>query len=388
MADEPTIAVYRDRLLPPSETFVLAQGESLRRFTPYYLGSRRVPGLPLPEERTLVVNGGGVLGKVSEAGHQLLGWDPVFARRAGRLGAELIHAHFGPDGVRALPLARALRLPLLVTFHGYDATVKDEYARRSFYSHRVFVRRREILKREARLFIAVSEFIRGKLLERGFPQEKVIVHHIGVDTEVFQPDPAMAREPVVLFIGRLVEKKGCEYLIRAMSLVQRARPDAELVVLGDGPLRPGLERLAGRTLRRHRFLGIQPPETVRRWMNRATVFSVPSIVAETGDSEGLPIVFCEAQSMELPVVTFATAGNPEAVAHGKTGFVAAERDWRGLSEYVLMLLQNDALRREFGAAGQRRARSLFDLRRQARALEEIYDGVLDGTKVVSGELVG
>ena len=376
MAEKVVIAVYRDRLLSPSETFVSAQAESLQHFIPYYLGSRRVTGLPLPEERILVVNGGGISGIAREAIFRLRGWDTTLARRTRGVGAELIHAHFGPDGVKALPLARALQMPLLVTFHGYDATMKDQYARRSFHGHRVYVRRRDVLKREARLFIAVSEFIRGKLLEQGFPPDKVLVHHIGVDTEIFRPDPTVTREPVVLFVGRLVEKKGCEYLIRAMSRVQKTRPEAELIVIGDGPLRPSLERLAGERLRRHRFLGMQPPDSVRAWMNRARVLSVPSIVAETGDSEGLPIVFCEAQSMGLPVVTFATAGNPEAVANGETGFPVPEKDWKALAASILLLLDNDGLWHRFSTAAQRRVRTKFDLRKQTSVLESVYEHVL------------
>jgi colanic acid/amylovoran biosynthesis glycosyltransferase len=388
VAERPAIAVYRDRLLPSSETFVLAQGESLRRFVPYYLGSRKVQGLPLPERRTLVVNGGGPVGKLGEAGHQLLGWAPAFARRVRKLDPVLVHAHFGPDGARALSLVRTLRVPLVVTFHGYDATIKDEYARRSFYSHRVYIRRRETLKQEAKLFIAVSRFIRERLLEQGFPPEKVVVHHIGVDTEVFRPDPAVTREPVVLFVGRLVEKKGCEYLIKAMEQVQAARPEVELVVIGDGPLRSDLERLAQRTLRRYRFLGTQTPADVRAWMSRAMIFSVPSITAESGDSEAFGLVFAEAQAMGLPVVSFASGGVPEAVAHSETGFLVAERDWKGLAENIMLLLKSNTLCQKFGTAGRRRVRSLFDLRTQSDALETIYARVLREVGTAGGEYVG
>lgn len=388
MADKPAIAIYRDRLLPPSETFVSAQAESLQRFVPYYLGSRMVQGLPLPLERALVVNRGSVMSKIGEASHQLFGWEPNFARRVRKLNPVLVHAHFGPDGVRALPLARALRVPLLVTFHGYDVTIRDEYARRSFYSHRVYVRRREVLKREARLFVAVSEFIREKLLEQGFPPKKIVVHHIGVDSEAFRPEPGVPREPVVLFVGRLVEKKGCEHLVRAMGRVQAKSPEAELVVIGDGPLRPNLELLAGRTLRRYRFLGTQPPSSVRAWMNRASVFSVPSLTAESGDAEAFGLVFAEAQAMGLPVVSFASGGVPEAVAHGKTGFLAAERDWKALAEHISSLLGDDALRRRFGVAGRKRVCALFDLRKQTEELEGIYEKVLRETVTTTGMPVG
>ena len=377
MAEKPVVVVYRDLLLSPSETFVLKQAEALRDFSPYYAGSRLVPGLSLPPERTSVVNRGGLLGKASEAAFKLRGSAPHLLRCLRKLNPALVHAHFGVDGVRALPLARALRVPLLVTYHGYDATVKDEYARRSFYGHRDYLRRREALKRQARLFLAVSRFVKGRLVEgQGFPPEKIVVHYIGVDTSAFRPDPAVPREPAVLFVGRLVEKKGCEYLIRAMSRVQATMPEAELVVIGDGPLRPALERLAGETLRRYRFLGTQPQESVRAWLNRARVFSLPSVTAESGDSEGLPTTVIEAQASGLPVVSTIHAGIPEAVAHGETGFLVPERDWEGLASSILLLLRKDALCHRFAVAGKGRVRALFDLQKQTALLEEIYEDVL------------
>lgn len=376
MFKKPAVIIYKDHLLPPSATFIRSQAEALHGFIPYYAGSRLVPGLPLPKERTLVVNRGGPLGLVHEVSYKLWGVAPTFEQHILKLNPILIHAHFGPDAARVLPLVRALQIPLMVTFHGYDATIKDEYARRSFYGRRVYLRRKEALKCEARLFIAVSEFIKRKLLDQGFLPEKLMVHYIGVDTETFQPDLAVPREPVVLFVGRLVEKKGCEYLIQAMSKVQAVRPEIELVVIGDGPLRLSLERLARKMLQRYRFLGAQPPDYVRAWMNRAKVFSVPSITATSGDSEAFGIVFAEAQAMGLPVVSFASGGVPEAVVHGETGFLAAEQDWQGLAKYILSLLEDDGLWQRFSVAGQRRVRALFDLKKQTHALEEIYKLVI------------
>ena len=373
---KPAIFIYKDDLLPPSQTFVRNQAEALQGFIPYYVGSRLVQGLQLPKERTLVLNRGGLLGKAREVPYKLWGLAPAFVEHLRKLNPLLIHAHFGPDGLRALPLAQNLRIPLLITFHGYDATVKDEYAQRSLYGHRVYLHRRKVLKSKACLFIAVSEFIKGKLLEQGFPADKLVVHYIGVDTETFSPEPAVPREPIVLFVGRLVEKKGCEYLIRAMSRVQEKRSDVELVVIGDGPLRSTLEQLAKESLRRYQFLGVQSPDCVRTWLSRAQVFSVPSVTADSGDAEGFGIVFVEAQAMGLPVISFANGGIPEAVTHGETGFLAAERDWKVLAEYILHLLEDEILWQRFSQKGQERVRTMFNLRSQTRALEEIYDAVL------------
>lgn len=376
MGGETPIIIYRDGLLAYSETFVRDQAEGLEGFTPYYAGSRRVEGLDLPEGRTVVVNGGGPSGKAAEVLYKLSGVAPGFYRRVEGIRPALVHAHFGPDGVSAIPLARRLGAPLLTTFHGFDATMTDEHARRSFYRHRAYLRGRERLQHEGKLFLAVSEYIKRRLVDVGFPPEKVVVHYNGVRTDLFRPDPGVEREPVVLFVGRLVEKKGCEYLVRAMSLVQETVPEAELVVAGTGPLREGLEGLAARTLGRYRFLGALPPGEVRAWMGRASVLSVPSVTASTGDAEGFGLVFAEAQAMGLPVVSFDGGPIPEVVAHGETGFLAPERDWEALAAYISRLLEDGSLRDRMGEAGTQRVREKFDLRERTRALEGVYASVL------------
>src|SRR5262249_33500233 len=159
------------------------------------------------------------------------------------------------------------------------------------------------LQRGAAKFLCVSDFVRQKLLARGFPPEKTEVHYIGVDTAFFQPEATVPRSKLVLFVGRLVENKGCDFLLRAMGAVQVTQPDAELVVIGDGHLQGRLENQAAELhLRNYRFLGMQPPAVVREWLNRARVFCVPSVEIASGASEGFGLVFAEAQSMGVPVV--------------------------------------------------------------------------------------
>lgn len=375
MHKKPTVIIYRHLLLQSSETFIRGQAEALQQFTPCYVGSRLVPGLQLPEERKLVVNQGGMLGKMNEVSSKLGKFTSNFLQQVGNLHPTLIHAHFGQDAAMALPIANKLQVPLLVTFHGFDITVKDEYAEKSL-SQWTYFRCRERLKHQAQMFIAVSEFIKNKLIEQGFPAHKILVHYIGVDTKLFQNNPAVERQPIVLFVGRLTEKKGCEYLIQAMSKVQAAMPEVELVVIGDGLLRSSLEQQAKTSLRRYRFLGVQSPENVRAWMHQAQVFCVPSITAKSGDSEGFGLVFAEAQAVGLPVVSNASGGIPEAVAHGETGFLVAERDTRGLAAHISRLLEERDLWQKFSRCGQERVRSVFDLHNQTKKLESIYGEVL------------
>jgi glycosyltransferase involved in cell wall biosynthesis len=377
MKRKPTVLIYRDKLLPYSETFIKAQGEALRNCNAYYAGARLVRDISLPAEKVLVVlNKGHFWQRPAELAFKMFGFSPRLYRAFDQLRPDLIHAHFGTDGALMLPVANSLGIPLVVTFHGFDATITDEYARRSFYLHRKYLRRRNDLKRDVRLFIAVSEFIRNKMIETGYPAEKIKVHYIGIDVNKFVSDPNVQREPIVLFVGRLIERKGCQYLIRAMAQVQEFMPSVRLVVIGNGPFRTHLERLSKELLQNYLFLGPQPPESVRTWLNRAKVFAVPSITVESGEAEGFGIVFAEAQAMGLPAVSFASGGIPEAVSHAETGFLAPERDWKLLAKYILDLLVDEKLWLRFSKAGRERVLELFNIDSQARKLEEIYGAVL------------
>lgn len=372
---KPNIAIFSGRLLPHSETFIRTQAEGIKQFTPYYLGARFVNGLTLPRERSLVVNSGGTLGAVQEVLFKSFGFAPQFYQKVRQLNPALIHAHFGPCGALALPLAQTLKLPLIVTYHGFDAMMTDEYARQDSISTRVYLKRKDALKKEAQLFIAVSEFIRSTLIKKGFPDEKIRVHYIGVNTDFFQPNPSLKREPIVLFVGRLTEKKGCEYIIRAVSEVKKVAEDVKLVIVGDGNLREELEKLAAKLLKQYQFLGLQPIDEVKRWMNRSKILAVPSITAQNSDSEGLPMVAIEAQAMGLPVVGSIHAGIPEAIIDGETGFLVPERDEQGLAKSILSLLQDETLWQKMSQNGQQRMRLQFNLTQQTQTLDKIYQEI-------------
>jgi colanic acid/amylovoran biosynthesis glycosyltransferase len=372
---KPVVLVYAEPLLAGSMTFIRTQAEALESFSPYYISPHlEREGLPLPEERVEVMRGSqGRFARLTELPFKLLGMAPFFARRLRRLRPALLHAHFGFAGLRALPLARALGIPLVVTFQGCDATMSDESLRASnSYAARVYVRRRKVLDQGATLFIAVSHFIQDEALRQGFSPKKLVVHYVGVDTELFSPEAGVKREAFVLFTGRLDEKKGCEYLIRAMGKVQERLPTAELVLIGDGPLRLSLEQLAQQHLSSYRFLGFQPPEVVRHWMNRARIFCAPSVRARSGDAEGYPNVFAEAQSMALPVVSFSSDGVREAVVHGETGLLAPERDVEALAEHLRLLCADPHRCAQMGEAARAHVCKHFNLRIQTRQLEQLY----------------
>jgi len=334
----------------------------------------------LPVDKVITAYGPSLVQKISELSYKVSGFSPTFTKKLSRLSPKLIHAHFGPDAVRAVPLAKQLNIPLVVTFHGYELTIKPSYAWRASFSQFVYFLHKNGLKKKAAHFIAVSDFIKNILLEQKFPSQKISTHYIGIDTSLFTPDEYVQRTSTVLFVGRLVEFKGCEYLIHAMSRIQSILPATELIIVGDGPLRSHLEAMANQMLKRYRFLGVQSPSVVREWMNKAKVFCVPSITAQNGHREAFGIVFIEAQSMGLPVVTFNSGGISEAVAHNRSGFLVLEKDVGALSERLLSLLKNPILWQDMSQQGIQRVRERFDIQRQTQQLECLYSDILTNHK--------
>jgi len=360
--NRPTVLIFKETLLPLSETFIAAQVGQLKHFAPRYVGLGRVsPSLPLPNDSILLTETISRISDVRQKLYRRTGIAPAFHRRAASATAQLIHAHFASGGRSALPLARQLGIPLVVTLHGSDVTIKVNFRKRY-----------EELWRNASMFICISEFIRNQALKAGFPEEKLLKLFTGVDLDVFRPVDTKRDRNLVVFVGRLVEKKGCGYLLEAMAQVQKEYRNARFVVIGDGPLRASLEASARQLNVPAEFLGSQSATVVREWISRARIFCAPSVAAANGDSEGLGMVFAEAQAMGTPVVSFRHGGIPEVVLHERTGLLAEERNVTDLATQLLRLLEDDPLWNRLSEQGVAMIRERFDIRRQTSELEELY----------------
>ena len=361
------VLVFKETLLPPSETFILAQMMALQRYDALLCGlERTLPSLPLRPDTLLLTASASRYASMRAKLYRQTGVAPGLHRQVDQFAPDVLHAHFASGGLTAVHMVRQLGLPLLVTIHGGDITVRG--GKTEMYKR---------LSDQAGLVICVSEFIRERALEAGFAAEKLTVHHIGINRDHFALSAPPEVSKRVLFIGRLVEKKGCEYLLRAMQLVQQQHPDAQLTILGDGPMRPDLEALALKLKIRCDFRGFQSPAVVRDTLQKTRLVCVPSVTALNGDSEGLPTVIAEAQAMGIPVVASIHAGIPEILCDGETGVLAPERDFAGLAEGMSLLLGNVAMWQRFHVAALARIAEHFDLRKQTALLEDIYSRVAE-----------
>jgi colanic acid/amylovoran biosynthesis glycosyltransferase len=287
----------------------------------------------------------------------------------GRRPYDVVHCHFGPMGVVGSEIRElgGFDAPLVTQFHGFDATSYVEESARNPYLE-LFAR--------GELFLCVSRRIQQRMVELGCDERKTRVHHTGVDVAriEFAP-PAATQGPIrVLTVGRLVDKKGIEYGLRAMALLRRRHPDLRYVIVGDGPLKASLVTLAeqlgiGESVT---FAGAQPRSEVASLMKGSTLLLAPSVTASNGDEEGIPVVAMEALAAGLPVVGTLHAGVPELITNGISGLLAPERDPAALAELMEFVVTRPEQVRRMAEAGRRTVEEEFDVNKLNVRLLDLY----------------
>jgi glycosyltransferase involved in cell wall biosynthesis len=371
------VAIFRHNLFRISEPFITEQARHLRRYRPLFVGRKRF-GPPPDGTSSLALEDLYASFTLPRIGWQMLtGGVRPYLRLLERAQPALIHAHFGIEGVSALKLAMHLKIPLVTTFHGFDATLKTHAMLASpAYFRYPLLRRR--LAREGDLFLCASSFIRKRLLDAGFPESRTHTHYIGVDCRTIRPRDDSEEQLLILHVARLVEVKGTRYLLRAFARAARNCASVRLLIIGDGPLRRPLHALAVSlgVAERVDFLGALPHTEVLSWMRKAAILVLPGIHTATGREEGLGMVLLEAAATGVPLIGSRIGGIPECIVDGKTGFLVPQRDAEALAQRIAELLEDPGRRHSMGAAGRALIEDRFDIERQTAALERFYDSAL------------
>jgi glycosyltransferase involved in cell wall biosynthesis len=275
-----------------------------------------------------------------------------------------IHSHFAHDPtLTALLVKRLTGVPYSFTAHARDL-------------YQTPVRALAERVHEATAVVTCCAANR-RYLERAVPAGRAkleLIHH-GVDVRTFHPQvnghgPAA---PLILSVGRLVEKKGFGDLIRACDLLNRRGVRFECVIYGDGPLRERLLELIEQLGLEAdvRLAGARPQAELTDELARATVFALAPKVTDDGDRDGIPNVLVEAMACGLAVASTAAGGVPELVIHGRTGLLAAPGDVAGIADNLAALIGRPALRRRLGSHARKMVAEGFDVEANARRLVPI-----------------
>jgi glycosyltransferase involved in cell wall biosynthesis len=188
------------------------------------------------------------------------------------------------------------------------------------------------------------------------------------------PDDA----PVLGNVGRFSSQKNPLDWVRVAARVARAMPECRFLLVGDGPLRPDVERALAEAGIAERTVLTGLRRDVPRMMAAMDVFLLTSLW------EGLPRVIPQAMAMRTPVVANRADGTVEAIAHGETGFLCAPGDLDGLTAHCLELLRDPARRRAMGTRGREWATSEFDVRSMVSQIADLYEGLLEQQGAAAG----
>ena len=270
-----------------------------------------------------------------------------------RARPDVVLAEYGPVGVRVAEACRIARVPLVVRFHGYDASTKDVLDR--------YGQAYRYLFDKAAAVIGVSQAMMRRLGDLGAPAGKLHYVVYGVDCDRFQGSQPGEVQPIFLATGRFVDKKAPHLTLLAFRDVLRSHPAATLRMIGDGPLHGSCQDLVEQMglTDSVSFLGSQSHAVVADEMTRARVFVQHSVEARNGDCEGTPLAILEAGASGLPVVSTRHGGIPDVVIEGSTGFLVEERDVPAMAAHMVTLAEQPALARELGKNARLRIRQAF-----------------------------
>ena len=278
---------------------------------------------------------------------------------ARQYGIGVLHANSAAPTQWLLPVARALRLPLLSHLH-------IDYLRRSRFA---------LLLHQADLIVGVSRQVIDEPLRDGVPPERTRVIYNGIDFDRLTAHPAADLRPLLRIptnavvmgaVGSLIRRKGHDVLIKAMSALS-GDPAPHLLVASDGPERGALQRLASKLgiADRIHFLGYHDPI--------ADLYRTCDIIVLASRADAFGLVLAEAGYCGRPVVSTRVGGIPEVVLDGETGLLVLPDDVAALSAALSRLAGDAALRTALGAAGRTRAQLVFSAQRMAAEFHVEYD---------------
>ena len=290
------------------------------------------------------------------------------SRALRQMRPDVVHAH-DPHAVamaaQALAFARHDIRPPLVASRRVDFHIRGNAFSRWKYN-------------QVDCFICASDAIRRMVVEDGIPEEKTTTVHEGVDVERVRAMPVVDVHgefwlphdaPVVGNIAALAAHKGQRHLIDAATRVVRDVPDARFVILGEGEVRPALERqIKEHALEKHVLLAGFRPDALSL-LKSFDLFALSSV------TEGLGTSLLDAMACEKAIVATDAGGIPEVVRHGETGLLVPPRDDAALARAIVTLLRDRSLRMRMGAAGLERVRTLFTVDRMAAGTLAVYERV-------------
>lgn len=278
---------------------------------------------------------------------------------------DVVLANYGISAAHLVPVCRNLGIPLLVIFHGHDATDKKLL--------RQYANKYKTLFAYATYIITVSQDMRASMMELGADPARIQVVPCGVDVFKFKPS-LVAKDDLFIAVGRFVAKKGPLHTLDAFHRVWQKYPTTKLVLVGN---KTGLFEECNKIVHALgmqeavAFPGILRQGEISALMGKALAFVQHSVTAPNGDMEGTPVSVLEACASGLPVISTFHGGIKDAVVHEKTGFLVDEGDVEGMAGYMIKMLENLPLAVSMGREGRMHITTHYNQTKQIEKLSKL-----------------
>ncbi len=260
---------------------------------------------------------------------------------------DIIHAHWPiPNSIAPIFLKLLYKIPLLNTIYGAEVYLSLKYHISKIFS---------FITNQAEINIAISKGTCKIARKAGV--KKLSILPLGVNTDFFTPLKSLKKKNgiKIISIGRLVERKGFEYLLIAFSNLYKKYKDIELDIVGIGPLNDKLKMLSIELgiNKKVNFLGARSHKDIKFLFEKSDIFVLSSIVDSKGDTEGLGLVYLEAMASGLPVIGTKVGGIPDIIKNGFNGLLVKEKDVKELTFALEKLIKNSRLRNKLGQNGRK-----------------------------------
>src|SRR5438132_6924303 len=287
-----------------------------------------------------------------------------------RRGADLMHIYFGHTGVHLLPFIEQWDKPCVVSFHGADVAIKKDIVDYPAKLRRLFG--------VVPLVFARSQSLANRLIQFGCPPEKLRINRTGVPLGGFPfVDRQLPRNGRwrMMQACRLIPKKGVATSLRAFAIFKKDNPHAEFFIAGKGPLQPELEMLAAGLgiLKDVHFVGFLPERKLMELYASSHMFLHPSETPPDENQEGIPNSVLEAMATGLVVAATQHGGIPEAIEHGRSGWLVPEEDHIALSNAMQEMTSSPRALIEMGWRAREAVVRHFEQDVQTRLLESFYE---------------
>jgi colanic acid/amylovoran biosynthesis glycosyltransferase len=288
---------------------------------------------------------------------------------------DIIHCQFGTLAPIALAYRDAgiIQGKLITTFRGIDISKYVQENGANVYDQ---------LFQEGEFFLSNCEFFGNRAISLGCDSKRLVVHGSGLDCRKFSFKPRYFPADGKIKIattGRLVEKKGIEYAIRAVAKIVETHPNIEYNIIGDGELKEHFEKIITELNVGHivKLLGWKQQKEIVEILDNSHIFVAPSVTAADGNQDAPVNTLKEAMAMGLPVISTIHGGIPELVQDGVSGFLVKERDADGIAQKLTYLIQHSENWEKMGKAGRARVEDKYDMNKLNDELVEIYQQMLN-----------